>query len=59
MLKQTKRIVMAKDRYTTLKKWLVFKTTELNHNTGKVETHTQEEWIKIKNPHYNYLSTKK
>ena len=47
-----------KDRYTVLRKWLAFETTELNSNTGKIETHTQEEWIYIKNPHYRYNKDK-
>tara|TARA_X000001036_G_scaffold334198_1_gene313095 strand:+ start:1265 stop:1414 length:150 start_codon:yes stop_codon:yes gene_type:complete len=44
-----------KDRYTVLRKWLAFETTELNSITGKIETHSQEEWIYIKNPEFKKL----
>lgn len=49
---------MAKDRYTVLRKWLDFETTELNRSTGNIERHTQEEWIYIKNPHFKYHKDK-
>ena len=35
--------IMANNRYTVLRKWLAFETTELNNITGEIETHTQEE----------------
>ncbi len=38
---------MTKDRSTTAKKWLAFKTTEYNHKTKRFETKTQAEWIKL------------
>tara|TARA_A100001011_G_scaffold399992_1_gene511567 strand:+ start:4530 stop:4673 length:144 start_codon:yes stop_codon:yes gene_type:complete len=43
------------DRSTTAKKWLKFETTEFNPKTGLIETHSQEEWIYIKNPEFKKL----
>ena len=44
--------MIKKNRYSVLKKWLAFETTELNHITGQIETHSQEEWIYIKQPKF-------
>ena len=39
-----------KDRSVVPRYWLEFETTEYNKLTGKVETHTQLEWMSIQHP---------
>ena len=41
---------MALNRRTVPMKWLEFRTTEYNKLTGKVETHTQLEWMSMQHP---------
>jgi len=44
-----------KNRSSTAKKWLNAKSTELNPKTGRVETHSQEEWLYISKPSFKKL----
>ena len=44
-----------KDRSTIAKKWLEFKSTEYNPLTGQHETHSQEEWMLIRDPEFKKI----
>ncbi len=43
-----------KDRSSVSKYWLEAETTEFNKLTGKVETHSQLEWMLIRNPNFKF-----
>tara|TARA_B100001057_G_scaffold338393_1_gene339162 strand:+ start:826 stop:1002 length:177 start_codon:yes stop_codon:yes gene_type:complete len=44
-----------KNRSTIANKWLKAESTELNPDTGEIETHSQEEWLYKKHPSFKKL----